>query len=180
MYLPWTLSCRDTTRVPEPTVIELRLHGALWRTVAPARAREWTTALDEFNATNAATSPHAERAWLELVRHPDGLVQLRLHGEDHAELGRVDLDRAALAEQLDEYGGVIRQMVHVDRDAPVRGFEALDYAKRVVHDEAGAWLVECAEPLAHLDLADARRLFTVLFLVETDLPEHLVRYHRMH
>lgn len=161
-------------------MIELRLHGALWRTVGAERSREWTRALDEFNATNGATTTLADRAWLELVEPPDGPVQVRLHDEDHVEVGRVQLARDVLAEHLDEYGAVIRQMVHVDREAPVRGFEALDYAKRIVHDEAGAWLVEALEPLARLDLADARRLFTVLFLVETDLPEHLVRYHRMH
>ena len=56
----------------------------------------------------------------------------------------------------------------------------IDYAKRIVHDDAAAFLRESLADVVQMDLSDARRLFTLIFLVGTDLPETLVRYHRRH
>jgi uncharacterized protein (UPF0262 family) len=85
-----------------------------------------------------------------------------------------------VAEHVAEYTATISQLAHVDREAPVRGFEALDYAKRVVHDDAAAALKDALASVVRMDLADARRIFTLFFLLATDLPEELVRYHRFH
>lgn len=164
-------------------MFEVRLHGALWKQVSPRRADEWRRALDELNSHNGiafADGSPCEDAAVELVCPPDGSYIVRTWTDGIRPGASVTLDARPLAEHFDEYGTTIRQMVHVDREAPVRGFEALDYAKRVVHDEAAAFISESLASLLTMDLADARRLFTLVFLVGTDIPEELVRYHRMH
>ena len=164
-------------------MFEIRLHGALWKTVPSTRADEWRRALDELNHSNtieAESIDAGDEPALEIVRPPDGSYQLRVYRDGFDLIERITLDPERLGYLFDEYGATIRQMVHVDREAPVRGFEALDYAKRVVHDEAADFLMDTVAQKLSVELRDARRLFTLIFLVGTDLPEKLVRYHRMH
>lgn len=164
-------------------MLDVRLHGGLWRSVPAARREEWVRSLDELNAGNdlALLAPSAaDEPALEIVRLPSGAFQLRAYTDAFERAGAVTLDPDRVAMLFAEYSTTIRQMVHVDGDAPARGFEALDYAKRVVHDEAGDYVLEALAPLVYCDKEDARRLFTLLFLIGGDLPENLVRYHRFH
>lgn len=163
-------------------MFEVRLHGALWKRVGEHRAAEWRRALDELNLANeiALVGEAVEEPALELVRPPDGSYHVRVYRDGFELLADIALDPASVADFFDEYGATITQMVHVDREAPVRGFEAIDYAKRVVHDEAAGFLRETLEQTVTMPLSDARRLFTLIFLVGTDLPEAMVRYHRRH
>lgn len=163
-------------------MFEVRLHGALWKRVTSTRAEEWRRALDELNQDNSITpvGDAIEEPAIELVRPPDGSYHIRIYQEGFDRVGSVELDRTSMESYFSDYSATISQMVHVDREAPVRGFEAIDYAKRVVHDEAAGFLRESLEGLVDIDLADARRFFTLVFLVGTDLPEALVRYHRRH
>jgi len=163
-------------------MLEVRLHGALWKRATTARAEEWRRTLEELNGSNALATvgEPVEEPAIEFVRPPDGGYELRLYRDGFDCIARVALERSAVEQFFAEYAATISQLVHVDRDAPVRGFEAIDYAKRVVHDEAAGFLRESVEDVIAMDLADARRLFTLLFLIGTDLPEALVRYHRMH
>lgn len=164
-------------------MMELRLHGALWRGASPQRRSEWQRCLEEFNTENEAASSEAEggdEPSLELVRLPSQSFQLRVYRDSFERVAQVDLDAEALAPLIADYGTTIRQMVHVDQDAPARGFESLDYAKRVVHDEAASFVRQSLAPTVALGERDARLLFTLIFLIAGDLPEEWVRYHRSH
>ena len=162
-------------------MLEVRLHGALWKRLPERRAEEWRRALAEINDGNSIeTVQPIEDPGLELVRPPDGSFRVRLYSGGFDQVAEVTLDAARVAELFDEYGATIRQLVHVDHSAPVRGFEAIDYAKRVIHDDAAAFLRASIEHVATMELPCARRLFTLVFLIGTDLPEALVRYHRRH
>ncbi len=84
-----------------------------------------------------------------------------------------------LARVFREYREVIERIVatgHFDRDK----FEALDWGKKVVHNEAAALLRQALDGFLELDDEAARQLFTLLFLIKTELPPHVVRYHRAH
>jgi len=162
-------------------MVEVRIHGALWREAVDSVAEEWRRTLRELNASNAiAFVDAAEDPALEIVRPPSGAFVLRLYAEGYQRLAEVDITSPALQAHFEEYALTIRHMVRIDREAPARGFEALDYAKRVVHDEAAAYLIEATQGLLRLNLADARGLFTLLFLVGSDIPAAWVRYHRAH
>ncbi|MCA9299100.1 MAG: UPF0262 family protein [Phycisphaerales bacterium] len=164
-------------------MFEVRLHGALWKSTTPARADEWRRALEEINASNSIEASGFEvgdEPAIEVVRPPTGEYLLRLYRDGFDQAAQIQLEPERMTYLFDEYGATIRQMVHVDREAPIRGFEALDYAKRVVHDEAGEYLMDVLADHVLLDLVDARRLFTLIFLVGTDIPEELVKYHRIH
>jgi hypothetical protein len=153
--------------------VDLLVHPALWRTAAPERAADWRRVLEEFNVSRARG---LETVSIEIVELPELGVAMRV-GEEGA---LVTLPGPERDRHFADYGETIAHMVRLDREAPVRGFEALDYAKRTIHDEAAGWLIDVLRPVAVLDLPVARRLFTMLFLVASDLPEELVRYHRRH
>ncbi len=87
---------------------------------------------------------------------------------------------SSLRTLLKDYAEVIANIVESDMNVRGSRFEALDYGKKVVHDEAGEELQELLEETVTLDLATARRLFTLLFLLKTKLPLELVRFHRRH
>lgn len=163
-------------------MIELRLHGGIWRN-AGDRRHEWQQTLDEINAGNAFSvvdrDAEAELS-MEIVRLPSGSFLLRLYEDVFDRLGEVSLDSEALDALFSDYAQTIRHMVHVEQDAPVRGYESLDYAKRVVHDEAASFIESSMGTMMTVSNEDARRLFTLLFLIAGDLPERLVRFHRFH
>jgi uncharacterized protein (UPF0262 family) len=166
-------------------MIEVRLHGALWKSATASRSEEWRRSLTELNTLNAllVLGPQwasADDVALELVRPPTGEFVFRLYVDGWTCVATMPLPADAIGTAFSEYDTTIRQMVHVDKQAPVRGFEALDYAKRVVHDEAAAVIIAALDEVLETSLDDARRLFTLVFLVGTDLPESLVRYHRRH
>lgn len=162
-------------------MMDLRLHGAIWRS-ADDRRDAWQRALDEFNDENLLTAPRWPEAdlSLEIVRLPSGAFLLRLYRDVFDRLDEIALDAVALEAVFQDYAQTIRHMVHMHQDAPARGFESLDHAKRIVHDEAAAWMQESVAPVLALNAEDARRLFTLLFLIGGDLPEHLVRFHLYH
>jgi uncharacterized protein (UPF0262 family) len=162
--------------------MDICLHGALWRTVSTQRAEEWRRVLDELAQMNRIepTVPGPEAASLELLQTPDGQWQFRLLMDGVRRGATCSLDSGLFDTHLNEYRMIIERLALMDREAPVRGFEALDYAKRVVHDDAAATLMDALRDLVRMELSDARSLFTLFFLASTDLPEALVRYHRYH
>jgi uncharacterized protein (UPF0262 family) len=62
----------------------------------------------------------------------------------------------------------------------MRDWEALDMAKKGVHDEAGMRIRKALRPHLEVDLKLARRIFTLVFLVVSDIPAELVKRHRRH
>src|SRR5690625_285 len=127
-------------------MMDLRLHGAIWRS-ADDRRDAWQRALDEFNDENLLTAPRWPEAdlSLEIVRLPSGAFLLRLYRDVFDRLDEIALDAVALEEVFQDYAQTIRHMVHMHQDAPARGFESLDHAIRIVHDEAAAWMQERSE-----------------------------------
>jgi uncharacterized protein (UPF0262 family) len=59
-----------------------------------------------------------------------------------------------------------------------RQMETLDYAKKLVHDDAGDTVYHAFEAHLAIDHATARRLFTLIFLLSNELPETMVTRHR--
>lgn len=152
--------------------VGFRIHPSLVKTANPSRLAEWRRVLDEYNDAGLASTI------IEIALPPDDHLQLRVEQPAGASVARVAM--RTLNPLLAEYGETIRHMVRIDREAPARGFEALDYAKRVVHDEGADLLRAQLRAIVSLEIDDARHLFTLVFLVASDLPEELVRYHRRH
>ena len=142
---------------------ELTLSESLWGRTSEDRHEGWRKLIEEVRAETefapALTSIHIE---LDTSR-------LRLLGRDDAgaECADVLLDRAELDQLMDEYLDIVCQLGDPDRPLGVTRLEALDMAKRVVHDRAGRLLVRRGRALG-LELGSARRLFSLVVALAHD------------
>lgn len=162
-------------------MLEVRLHGGLWKKAAPKRREEWTRTLDEINQRNELRPAIAcEDGAIELVQPPGRDYLIRLYEGAFDRLGEITLREQELKPLFEEYGRTIEELGNLHGTSATRGFETLDYAKRVVHDDAAEFLVRSLKPLVEANLADAKQLFTLIFLIESELPEAMVLYHRFH
>jgi hypothetical protein len=139
--------------------------------------------LDELNKTNEMEAHERyslEEGAIELVQPPTRNYHIRLYEGAFDRIEEVVLDSDALRPLFVEYDRAIRELVQLHGNSATRGFETLDYAKKVVHDDAADFLVDELKGCVSLNQADAKRLFTLLFLIESDLPEKMVQYHKFH
>lgn len=157
--------------------MRFRIADTLWDGTRPDREREWQDALLDLNLEHDGHPPV-----LTLNRAADGGALVQIDRGDGAEATSVALTFDLLRDPFRDYREIIQRLARADGGAfGMRDWESLDYAKKLVHDDAGHRLRKVLR--AHLDGVDmklARRLFTLIFLVAVDLPAELVTRHRHH
>jgi hypothetical protein len=158
--------------------MRFRIADALWDGTRPEREREWQHALLDLNHEHDGNLPV-----LTFDRLADGgaMIHLERHDGVHA----VPLPFDLLRDPLRDYREIIQRLARAGGGAfGSRDWESLDYAKKLVHDDAAMRLKKALRPhlleSEHVDMKLARRLFTLLFLVVQDLPAELVTRHRSH
>lgn len=157
--------------------MKFRIDDALWDGRRPDREQEWQQALLDMNAEQDGLPPI-----VTVARRPDGGVDLVLvlPGEAAVEQ-RVALTFDMMRDHFKEYRDVIGRLARADAGAlGMRDWETLDYAKKLVHDEAGSRVRRALRAVVPIELTLARQLFTLIFLVAADIPAELVRRHRRH
>ena len=155
-------------------MLPTRIHASLWNGISELRAAEWRRTLGEINSANrfvpVSFSPGSESA-LELVRPPRAGYQFRVYRDVDEIAATVQLAPTETDAFVAEYSSAIQHMLGLRSGADPQGLEAVDYAKRVIHDEAAAYMREVTRPALGMTLEDARRLFTLVYLVASDLPD---------
>jgi hypothetical protein len=152
-------------------MLTVRLHNSLVREIDGARLAECNRASGELSLANRmqARAEGCERAVsLEVVRPPEGAPLVRLVDAAGAVCGAVTLEQGPMESSFDAYDAAMKAIAAIDRTAPVRGLESLEYARRVSHDEAALWLRNQLRPLVEMSLHEARVLFTLIFLSCSD------------
>ena len=151
--------------------MQVRIHTRLMSEASRRRRQELELTLQDINH-----EPLPGEGTLSGYRQ-DGGVTFMLPGGL-----AIHLEQGALERHVAEYRRIIERMVASSRGDGVRSFETLDYSKKLTHDEAGEFIQERLEEEAGIEapLATCRRLFTLSFLIVTDLPEEMVTQHRTH
>ncbi|MEZ4266152.1 MAG: UPF0262 family protein [Myxococcota bacterium] len=149
---------------------------------APDRAREWTQTLSELNLDHGTlTRPGEEGAaepTLTLGRHAEGGLLISVHVPGLAET-TLHLNHRRIRGAFRDYKQVIEQIARATSSSfGPRDLETLDYAKKVVHDEAAELVQEALSALVQLPHKLARRVFTLGFLITHDLPQEIVSHYR--
>ncbi len=146
-------------------IADIRIHDPLWDDASELRRAEWRTLivdlLDEAALFEGrpATVLHLEPSFTNVEA---GGIMLRT---DDPEAHPVEVWDAALARHFDEYLGTIRQLM--DENLHPMRREAIDMAKKVVHDHAARRLAERLPELSSSHEAH-RRLFSLLVSLRTD------------
>ena len=150
--------------------MKFRIEPTLYGTVSESREREWQLALTELNYDVDGEPPT-----LMVCRREDGGIDVRI--ENDTVIGVIAMSYDRLKRHFRDYRRVIEQLVR-STSTGTRQFETLDYAKKLVHDEAGDTVAEAFEGHIELGHDTARKLFTLIFLLTSELPEALVTRHR--
>ncbi len=139
-------------------IAEIRIDESLWSSASEIRRQEWRTLIaDLLDEGPLAPSSPARRM---VVRSDTGKIVLELVGDRH-----IEIHEAILGAHFDEYLAIIRKMV--EEDVPAPRLEALDMAKKVVHDRAGNAIAQHAGHLGER-LEAFRRLFSLLVALRVD------------
>lgn len=140
---------------------EIRIDDVLWESANQARRREWRTLL--------ADVPVAE-LWPDracrtvVIRCDEASFGFALYLKDGS-AERLELPRAEIEAVLSEYLGVIARLE--DDGLNAARAEALDMAKRVVHDDA-ARKIGAAIPHLGAGLRPCRKLFSLMVSLAAD------------
>ena len=128
---------------------------------SPAQERERQTAVldllraNVFEPEGAAGGPYTVRLALTEDR-----LALDIAGEGYAK--RHLLSLSPFRRIVRDYNDICSSYEAALRDAPAGRVEAIDMARRGLHNDGAALLVERLAGKAKTDLATARRLFTLL------------------
>ena len=152
------------------TLRAIRVDEPNWEAASPTRRAEWRALIADLLRTDP---PWPDRAGSVLVvAADDDALHLRFENGEVTEATVVP--RAELRAVLDEYLGVIDRLAEEDLH-PMR-MEALDMAKRVVHDGGARRLGELLPDLSP-SLEARRRLFSLVVALLADTTRR-VRAHR--
>jgi uncharacterized protein (UPF0262 family) len=150
--------------------MKFRVDAMLYHSVSSRREKEWQLALLDLNSESDGKGPT-----LTVGLRPEGGVSISVTDSGIDEM--VTLSKEALRPHFRDYRRVIDQLIR-STTTGTRQMETLDYAKKLVHDEAGEMVQDVLEPVLTLPHTLGRCLFTLLFLVSDSLPEELVTRHR--
>jgi uncharacterized protein (UPF0262 family) len=136
-----------------------------WRCATRTRRQEWLTAIADL----------VEEAQLRAVASPlrafvtveaDG-IRVLFHDPHGAEVGRMELPRATIAPLFREYFTLLSALANQGSGGYSPQVEALDIARRLIHNDAADLLIAHAEAVIPTHQT-ARRLFTLLTLLTHD------------
>lgn len=167
----------------EPRLVEIILDDATWDAASLERRGEWRVVLDELiEAHKFALTPPPESAVdgsgmrLFVTADPERIrFDAQTLGGRHVVAAEVPI--AEMRETLAEYFKICFDMGRLGEGDNSSKLEALDIAKRLVHDEAAEVVQRLLHPLAP-DHPTARRLFTLVVALHFDTTR-LVRPHHL-
>jgi uncharacterized protein (UPF0262 family) len=138
-----------------------------WRCATRVRRAEWTLAISEL----------VEEAVLQIAADVPSLraqvlvessgITVSFVDPRGVEVGRLAVTRLTIAPVFREYMKILRSLGQGDLAEVSPHYEALDIARRLVHDDAAELLQRHCEGV-HPDRPTARRMFTLLVLLTHD------------
>lgn len=153
-----------------PVLARFEVDAVSLRQASALQAAEWLLLIDELARSELRGEGGVDAI---IVERTDVFARVRLEGPAGLVRG-VDLGTPMVLSLFDEYAGTVRQMM--DSSLPLPRVEALDMAKKVVHDRAGRNLRALLHELVG-DLEAFRRLFSLVVAMRVD-PSEMTRARR--
>lgn len=163
---------------PAAQLTEILIDDATWGAAKPERRREWRVVLDDLLAEHSFDV--GVRSGLRaLVTLLPGrvLVEARAPGATDDAAIREEITVADLEKPLREYLKICADLIELDEGSGSPRLEALDMAKRLVHDDGGRAVQRLFRSLRP-DHATSRQLFTLILTLHVDTTR-LVRPHHL-
>ncbi len=107
----------------------------------------------------------------------EGRLAIELHDGDGAPLDVIRMGLARLRRPIRDYFQICDSYFKAVRSDSPRGIEAIDMARRGLHNEGAELLVECLGGKVEMDFDTARRLFTLICVLHIKQPTTAVDSH---
>jgi len=150
---------------------ELRIDETTWESGTSLRRAEWRSTCEDLLRECDFAAALTGRYVLATKKNDE--VLLESMNDDGIVEHAFSITEASLAEPIAEYLAIIRRMDSDAHDRDASWFEAVDMAKKVVHDQAAKILATLVPELS-TDLPTLRKLFTLVLslLVDTTTLHH--------
>jgi uncharacterized protein (UPF0262 family) len=146
----------------DPRIIDIELDE---RTIIRRNAdieQERRIAIFDLLEGNRFAPQGLEGPFRLLLRIEDNRLALDIRDEEGAPLATIRLGLARFRRLIREYFAICDAYYSAVRSDAPKGLEAIDMARRGLHNEAAELLQECLEGKVEMDFDTARRLFTLV------------------
>ena len=146
----------------DPRIIDIELdeRTIIWRNPDVEQERR-IAIFDLLQGNHFAPSGH-EGPFRILLRVEDNRLAIDLKDRDDRPLETIRLGLARFRRPIRDYFAICESYFRTVRSDNPKGLEAIDMARRALHNEGAELLIECLDGKIALDFDTARRLFTLI------------------
>jgi len=163
--------------VGEPKIIEIELdESSILRRNADIEQERRIAIFDLLENNRFQPSGHQGPFRLRL-RVEEGRLAIELGDEDGAPLDTIRMGLGRFRRPIRDYFQICESYFKAVRADSPRGIEAIDMARRGLHNEGAELLIECLEGKVEMDFDTARRLYTLICVLHIKQPTTAVDSH---
>ena len=146
----------------EPRIIDIQLdtRTIIWRN--PDVEQERRIAIFDLLEGNFFQPAGLQGPFRILLRVEDNRIAIDVKDAEDRPLDTIRLGLARFRRLVRDYFAICESYFEAVRSDNPRGLEAIDMARRAIHNESAQLLQECLEGKIELDFDTARRLFTLI------------------
>ncbi len=146
----------------EPKIIDIELDERSILRRNPDIEHERRVAIFDLLEGNHFDVAGLEGPFRVKLRVEDNRLAIDLHDQDGEPLDTIRMGLARFRRPIRDYFAICESYFKTVRSQQPRGIEALDMARRGLHNEAAELLQECLKDKVGMDFDTARRLFTLI------------------
>lgn len=146
----------------EPRIIDIRLDERTIIRRSEAVEQERRIAMLDLLENNHFAPDGLDGPFKVLMRVEDNRLAIDIHDEADELLDTVRMGLARFRRAVKDYFTICDSYFKAVRSDSPKGIEAIDMARRGIHNEAAELLQECLDGKIAVDFDTARRLFTLI------------------
>jgi uncharacterized protein (UPF0262 family) len=155
-------SAANTTSMADPRIIDIELDERTIIRRKPDIEQERRVAIHDLLLENHFAPAGHDGPFRIRLRMEDNRLAIDLRDSADKPLDTVRLALARFRNLVRDYFAICESYFKAVRSHHPKGLEAIDMARRGLHNEAAQLLQECLKDKIDVDLDTARRLFTLI------------------
>ena len=146
----------------DPRIIDIQLDERSILKRNPDIEQERRIAIFDLIERNSFAVAGHDGPYRVRLRVEEGRLAIELLGEDEAPADTIRMGLARFRRPIRDYFQICDSYFRAVRSSNPKGVEAIDMARRGIHNEAAELLQECLAGKVEMDFDTARRLFTLI------------------